>query len=96
VSFVVLLDAARRQARARVRNGEITERALAARAGISQPYLHNVLKGARQMPPALADRLLKELGLKLEDLLPDAIGPRLRPGSDDGGTPQRRPAAASR
>jgi transcriptional regulator with XRE-family HTH domain len=56
--------------RTRVRNGEVTERGLALRAGISQPYLHNVLKGARQMTPDLADRLLRELNLKVADLLP--------------------------
>lgn len=68
-SFVDLLAAARDQVRSRVRNGQITERGLALRVGISQPYLHNVLKGVRQMTPELADRLLRELNLTVADLV---------------------------
>lgn len=69
-SFANLLGLVRATVRARVRNGEVTERGLALRAGISQPYLHNVLKGARQMTPDLADRLLRELDMSVTDLLP--------------------------
>ncbi len=69
-SFADLLGLVRATVRTRVRNGEVTERGLALRAGISQPYLHNVLKGARQMTPDLADRLLRQLDLTVVDLLP--------------------------
>lgn len=55
-----------------VRNGEVTERGLALRAGVSQSHLHNVLKGARQMSPDLADKLLRELNLSVTDLLAGA------------------------
>ena len=65
-----LLGLVRATVRTRVRNGEVTERGLALRAGISQPYLYNVLKGARQMTTDLADRLLRELDLTVADLLP--------------------------
>jgi hypothetical protein len=63
-----LLDAARRK----VRNGEVTERALAQLAGISQPHLHNALKGIRALSPELADRLLMKLELTIIDLLEPA------------------------
>jgi hypothetical protein len=69
---------------ARIRNGEYTERGLARILGISQPQLHNVLKGARKLHLALADQFLIKFGLTLLDLLSeneleDAL--RTRPGS---------------
>ena len=63
-------------ARERMRNGGWTERGLAMRTGISQPHIHNVLKGARFLSARSADILLRELGLKVEDLL--------GPGSGEG------------
>lgn len=54
--------------RARVRKREMSERGLALRAGFSQPHIHNVLKGARQLTSDVADRLMAHLGLTLEDL----------------------------
>lgn len=74
-SFAELLDLVREEVRTRVRNGQATERGLALRAGVSQPYLHNVLKGARQMTPDLADRLMRELNLTVTDLFVQWIGP---------------------
>lgn len=53
---------------ARILNGEFTERGLARILGISQPQIHNVLKGARTLSADLADRLLTMLGLSLTDL----------------------------
>jgi hypothetical protein len=55
--------------RRRVQNGEITERALARLVGISQPHIHNVLKGARILSPALADEILRRLRISVYDLL---------------------------
>ncbi len=55
--------------RAKLRNGEITERGLARRVGVSQPHLHNVLKRVRLLTTALADHLLIEMNLSLTDLL---------------------------
>jgi hypothetical protein len=64
--------------RARVRNGELTERRLARLTGISQPHMHNVLKGIRTLSPEVADLLLRELRLSLLDLLdPSELGGRL-------------------
>jgi len=54
--------------RARVKRREISERRLALQAGYSQPHIHNVLKGARQLTSGVADRLMERLGLDLESL----------------------------
>jgi transcriptional regulator with XRE-family HTH domain len=53
----------------RVRNGELTVRGLARRSGISQPHLHNILKGKRFLSPQSADLLLRHLDLTVFDLL---------------------------
>ena len=55
--------------RSRVHNGELTERGLARLAGISQPHMHNVLKGKRLMSPEMADRLLYHLRISVLDLI---------------------------
>lgn len=68
----------------RIRNGEYTERGLARILGISQPQLHNVLKGARKLHLTLADQLLVKFGLTLLDLLSEhelEEALRARPGS---------------
>lgn len=54
--------------RAALRNGQLTERGLARRIGISQPHLHNVLKGIRGLTPVLADSLLEGLGASAMEL----------------------------
>lgn len=58
--------------RHRIRSGEMTERRLARLAGISQPHVHNVLKGKRLMSVELADTILHVLRLDLLDLLEPA------------------------
>ena len=60
-----LLDRLRR----RIRSGEVTERGLAKLSGISQPHLHNVLKGKRVLSVEMADEILHNLGLNVLDLL---------------------------
>jgi len=55
----------------RVQRGELTERGLARRTGISQPHLHNVLKGVRVLSPEIGDVLLRHLHITLLDLLKD-------------------------
>jgi transcriptional regulator with XRE-family HTH domain len=55
--------------RARVRNGELTERGLARLVGVSQPHIHNVLKGARTLSPELSDQILQHLRISLLDLI---------------------------
>ena len=55
--------------RTRVRNGQLTERGLARSVGLSQPHIHNVLKGVRILSPDVADLILRELDLSILDLL---------------------------
>lgn len=57
---------------ARIRNGEFSERGLALLLGISQPHLHNVLKGERKLHAPLADILLAKFGISVTDLLQPA------------------------
>ncbi len=54
---------------ARIQNGDFTERGLAKIIGISQPQIHNVLKGARKLRPELADRLIRKFEMSVLDLL---------------------------
>lgn len=53
----------------RLQRGELTERRLARLAGLSQPHLHNVLKGSRRLSNLLADQILRRLEITLLDLL---------------------------
>jgi transcriptional regulator with XRE-family HTH domain len=52
-----------------VQSGELTERGLARRTGISQPHIHNTLKGKRLFSWESADAILRELDLDLLDLI---------------------------
>ncbi|MBK5290902.1 MAG: hypothetical protein JJE04_04305 [Acidobacteriia bacterium] len=54
-----------------INNGQVTERGLAKRTGISQPHIHNVLKGARNMTPEIADLMMRQMKISLLDLLGD-------------------------
>jgi transcriptional regulator with XRE-family HTH domain len=56
------------QLRTRLRNGELTERALARRLGVSQSHINNVLRGRRNLSHELADSILKFLHYSLLDL----------------------------
>lgn len=53
----------------RVRSGELTERGLAKLTGVSQPHIHNVLKGRRLFSVEAADTILRELRLDVLDLV---------------------------
>ena len=53
----------------RIQNGDFTERGLAKILGISQPQIHNVLKGARKLRPELADRVIRKFDMSVLDLL---------------------------
>ena len=54
----------------RIHNGELTERGFARLIGISQPHVHNVLKGVRNLSPELFDSILKYFHMSLLDLAP--------------------------
>jgi predicted transcriptional regulator len=63
----------------RVRSGEITERGLSRLTGVSQPHIHNVLKGKRLLSLSKADGILRELHLDVLDLLePNELRDRIR------------------
>jgi plasmid maintenance system antidote protein VapI len=65
VSLSSLRDAVLDHVRLSIRNGEWTERGLARAIGVSQPHLHHVLNGKRQLQFALADRLIVQFGIDL-------------------------------
>ena len=56
-----------------VRNGELTERALARATGVSQPHIHNVLKGKRELSVEMADVILSALHMDAQDLLKQPV-----------------------
>jgi len=60
-----LVEAVLAHIRRRVNNGEWTERGLAVRLGVSQPHLHNVLKGERSASVGLMDLLISRLSIDL-------------------------------
>jgi predicted transcriptional regulator len=55
--------------RQRVVNGELTERGLARITGVSQPHIHNVLKGKRYFSVEMADHVLLTMRMDVIDLL---------------------------
>jgi plasmid maintenance system antidote protein VapI len=55
--------------RSQVRRGELTERRLAKITGVSQPHIHNVLKGKRVLSMEKADEVLRHMKLDLLDLI---------------------------
>ena len=65
--------------RERVRSGAVTERGLARLVGVSQPHIHNVLKGKRFFSLEKADQVLRSLGLDVLDFIdPDEWNQRNR------------------
>jgi len=66
--------------RDRVRSGELSERGLARIAGVSQPHIHNVLKGKRVLSLEMSDAVLRQLRIDLLDLMKpeDLLGWRER------------------
>ncbi len=69
LSFALLQERLVEVLRSRVRNGETTERGLAKLTGVSQPHMHNVLKGQRLLSGELADLILQTLHLSALDLM---------------------------
>jgi hypothetical protein len=96
LTFGALLNRLAEQVRNRVRNGDVTERGLAGRVGVSQPFLHNVLKEKRKMTPDLADRLIRELQIDLAALISIKPPARIGPGKEGSVGPGHyaRPAAS--
>lgn len=46
-------------------NGELTERGLARMIGVSQPHMHNILKGVRPLSLEIGDQISGVLGISL-------------------------------
>ena len=62
-----ILQGLREHLRREIRNGQLTERGLARRTGLSQAHIHNVLKGVRPLTPVVADRILTAMNLSVLD-----------------------------
>lgn len=60
---------------ARVHRGEWTERGMARACGVSQPHLHNVLKGLRFFSTETADQVMRALKISILDLSSWEISP---------------------
>lgn len=69
VTFALIQNRLLEMLRQRLRNGDFTERGLARVVGISQPHIHNVLKGVRVLSPDLGDQVISGLDLSLMELL---------------------------
>ena len=52
-----------------VRSGDATERGLARLTCVSQPHMHNVLKGKRLLSVEMADQIVGRLHLDLLDFI---------------------------
>ena len=55
--------------RERVRCGELTERGLARLTQVSQPHIHNVLKGKKLLSTDMADQVMHHLRMDVLDLI---------------------------
>ena len=73
ITFAVLRTRLLQVVNGRIRNGEFTERGLARLVGLSQPQVHNLLKGARRLSSDTADLLMARLGISILDLIADVI-----------------------
>src|SRR6266542_5768899 len=68
MSFELLRSRLMGHLRARIQSGELTERGLARLSGISQPHIHNVLKGKKILSSDLEDQILAMLKISILDL----------------------------
>ena len=96
--FCLLLESLLDDLRVRLRNGQLTERGLARRTGLSQSHVHNVLSGARFLTPQTADAILNALGLSVRDVMDRGPGLRRPPSpeqrTDRWPAPRKRSAAS--
>ena len=81
--MIDLLTALKAHLNSRIRNGELTERNLAKRIGLSQAHMHNVLKGARILTAEVADLLMLELNLTVADLVTEGNAPSKKPPTSE-------------
>lgn len=69
VTFQDLQACLLEELRHRVRSGAATERGLARLSGISQPHLHNVLKGKKILSMEKSDIVLRRLQIDVLQLV---------------------------
>ena len=69
MNFLDLQENLLRLVRERMHSGELTERGLARLTGISQPHIHNVLKGKRILSMDSSDLILASLRIDIRDLI---------------------------
>jgi hypothetical protein len=69
MNFRDLQDRLTANLRERVRGGEVTERGLARLTRVSQPHIHNVLKGKKLLSTDMADQVLHHLRMDILDLV---------------------------
>lgn len=95
VGFAVLRRRLLTLVNTRIANGEFTERGLARLIGVSQPQVHNILKGARNLSTETGDVLLTTLKISISELL--TLEERSTQPSPAGVSsevlPRRKPAA---
>jgi plasmid maintenance system antidote protein VapI len=72
MNFRDLQDRLTARLRERVHSGDVTERGLARITQVSQPHIHNVLKGKRFLSTDMADQVLQHLKIDVLDLIETA------------------------
>jgi transcriptional regulator with XRE-family HTH domain len=69
LNFDELIERLRGYIRHRINSGEYTERSLARVLRVSQPHLHNMLKGVRRISVEFADQVMAKYRIGILDLI---------------------------
>ncbi len=69
ITFEELIIRLKDYIKIRINSGEFTERGLARILQVSQPHLHNMLKGVRTMNIEFADKVLAKFQISIIDLI---------------------------
>lgn len=72
VNFEEISERLRAFIKLRINSGEFTERSLARVFAISQPHLHNMLKGVRKLNVEFSDQILNRFKISILDLISDS------------------------
>jgi hypothetical protein len=71
IDFDELIERLKGYIRLKIDSGEYTERSLARVLRVSQPHLHNMLKGVRRMNLEFADQVMAKFQIGIFDLISD-------------------------
>jgi len=71
INFDELIERLRAHIKLRINSGEFTERSLARILRVSQPHLHNMLKGVRRINTDFADQVMAKFSISILDLISD-------------------------